>query len=57
MDMTLGAVITIKKMGITIPDELGIIGFDDSDWASILDPPLTVVSQPTYALASTAQNF
>lgn len=54
MDMTLGAIITIKKMGITIPDELGIIGFDDPDWASILDPPLTVVSQPTYALASTA---
>ena len=54
MDMTLGAIIAIKKMGISIPDELGIIGFDDSDWASILDPPLTVVSQPTYALASTA---
>jgi len=54
MDMTLGAVITIKKMGISIPDELGIIGFDDPEWASILSPPLTVVSQPTHALASTA---
>jgi len=54
MDMTLGAVITIKKMGISIPDELGIIGFDDPEWASILSPPLTVVSQPTNALASTA---
>jgi len=54
MDMTLGAVITIKKMGISIPNELGIIGFDDPEWASILSPPLTVVSQPTYALASTA---
>lgn len=54
MDMTLGAIITIKKMGISIPDELGIIGFDDSDWASILNPPLTVVSQPTYVIASTA---
>jgi len=54
MDMTLGAVITIKKMSINIPDELGIIGFDDPEWASIVSPPLTVVSQPTYALASTA---
>lgn len=52
--MTLGAIITIKKMDISIPDELGIIGFDDPDWASILNPPLTVVSQPTHALASTA---
>jgi len=52
--MTLGALIAIKKMGISIPDELGIIGFDDPEWASILSPPLTVVSQPTNALASTA---
>lgn len=54
LDMTLGAVIAIKEMGLKIPDEIGIIGFDDSDWAAIMDPPLSVVSQPTYSLGSTA---
>jgi len=54
MDMTLGAVIAIKGMGLKIPEDIGIIGFDDSDWAPILEAPLTVVSQPTYSLGSTA---
>jgi len=54
LDMTLGAVITIKESGLRIPQEIGFLGFDDSDWASILNPPLTVVSQPTQAIASTA---
>lgn len=54
LDLTLGTVLTIKKMGIKIPEDIGIIGFDDSDWALILDPPLTTVSQPVYELGSTA---
>lgn len=54
IDMTLGAIMTIKEMGLKIPQDIGIVGFDDSEWALILDPPLTVVSQPVYSLASTA---
>jgi len=54
LDMTLGALITIKEIGIKIPDDIGIVGFDDSDWSLILNPPLTVVSQPVYSLGSTA---
>lgn len=54
VDMTLGAIMTIKEMGLKIPDDIGIAGFDDSEWALILDPPLTVVSQPVYSLGSTA---
>ncbi|MBC7333315.1 MAG: LacI family DNA-binding transcriptional regulator [Actinobacteria bacterium] len=54
IDMTLGAIITIKEIGLKIPQDIGVVGFDDSEWALILDPPLTVVSQPVYSLASTA---
>lgn len=54
VDMTLGALMTIKEMGLRIPRDIGIVGFDDSDWALILNPPLTVVSQPVYNLGSTA---
>jgi DNA-binding LacI/PurR family transcriptional regulator len=54
IDMSMGALIAIKEMGLTIPDVIGIVCFDDSDWASILEPPITVIRQPVYQLGSTA---
>ncbi len=57
LDMTLGALITIKEMGLKIPDDIGIVGYDDSDWSTILNPPLTTISQPVYNLGSTASEM
>jgi len=50
----MGALIAIKEMRLSIPDDIGIVCFDDSDWASILEPPITVIRQPVYQLGSTA---
>ncbi|MDD5014069.1 MAG: LacI family DNA-binding transcriptional regulator [Atribacterota bacterium] len=54
IDMSMGALIAIKEMGFTIPDDIGIVCFDDSDLAMILEPPITVIRQPVYQLDSTA---
>jgi len=54
IDMSMGALIVIKEMGLTIPDDIGIVCFDDSDWALILEPSITVIRQPVYQLGSTA---
>lgn len=54
IDMSIGALIAIKEMKLAIPDDIGIVCFDDSDWALILEPPITVVRQPVYQLGSTA---
>ena len=54
IDMSMGALIAIKEMGLTIPDDIGIVCFDDSDWALILEPSITVIRQPVYQLGSTA---
>jgi len=54
IDMSMGALIAIKEMDLTIPDDIGIVCFDDSDWALILDPSITVIRQPVYQLGSTA---
>ena len=54
IDMTLGTLIVIKEIGLKIPSDVGIVGFDDPDWNIILDPPLTAVDQPVYNLGSTA---
>lgn len=47
LDITLGAIKIIKEMGLKIPDDVAIVGFDDSEWSTIIDPPLTCVRQPT----------
>lgn len=57
LDLTLGSILYIKKKGMKIPDEIGVVGFDDSEWALILDPPLTTVRQPVYNIGSTATDI
>lgn len=48
--MTLGALGAIRSQGLRVPEDVSLIGFDDMPWAQYLNPPLTVVSQPTYEL-------
>lgn len=36
----------IKTLGLKIPDDLSIVGFDDSPASKILSPPLTTLHQP-----------
>jgi len=48
--MTLGALLEIRKMGLRIPEDVPLVGFDDAEWASLVSPPLTVLAQPTYKL-------
>ena len=52
--MTLGSLIALKRLGKNVPKDVAIVGFDDLEWAEVLDPPLTVVSQPTYTIGTTA---
>lgn len=44
--MTIGALRAIKDIGVRIPGDLSIIGFDDHPFSEILDPPLTVIDRP-----------
>lgn len=48
--MTLGALLAIRELGLSIPDDISVIGFDDMEWAPLADPPLTTVAQPTYEM-------
>ncbi len=52
--MSLGSVQFLKKKAIKIPEQLALIGFDDSMWSLIVDPPLTVVQQPAYEIGKKA---
>jgi len=46
-DAALGAMLTLSEMQKSIPEDIAVVGFDDSYLASFLVPPLTTVHAPT----------
>jgi LacI family transcriptional regulator len=47
---TIGVLRGLREAGRRIPQDVSIVGFDDIPTAELLDPPLTVVRQPTYRM-------
>jgi LacI family transcriptional regulator len=41
----------LAHAGVSIPDELSVIVFEDSPWTELMTPPLTIVRQPIDLLA------
>lgn len=52
--LALGAMGAIRAIGLRIPADISMIGFDDIPLAVHFDPPLTTVSLPAYDLGKTA---
>lgn len=46
----IGAIRAIKDHGLRVPKDIAVMGFDDLEFSSLLDPPLTTVSQPLYQI-------
>lgn len=53
-NMAVGALSVAYKKGIIVPDELSVIGYDNTLVAEMSIPPLTVVSQPLYRMGEKA---
>ncbi len=51
---TLGIMRAAKEIGLKIPRDLSVIGFDDLEWMSIYSPPITTISQPTDVIGMSA---
>ncbi len=52
--LAMGALAAARSMGLSVPGQLSIIGFDDIDEAATLKPPLTTVHIPIRELARRA---
>ena len=44
--MAIGAMGELRRAGRRIPDDVAVVGFDDSAMAAASEPPLTSVRQP-----------
>lgn len=49
-----GMMMEAKEQGLTIPDDLAIMGFDDQPLAEMLDPQLTTIRQPVNQMGKKA---
>jgi DNA-binding LacI/PurR family transcriptional regulator len=52
--MALGAFAAIQELGISCPEDVSLLGFDDFYWATLLEPKMTVLSQPAREIGMTA---
>jgi DNA-binding LacI/PurR family transcriptional regulator len=44
--IALGAIRAVRRAGLSVPNDVSVIGFDDSALMTCTDPPLTTVRQP-----------
>jgi DNA-binding LacI/PurR family transcriptional regulator len=52
--LALGAIRAARKRGLDVPADLSVVGFDDSVYMAVTDPPLTTVRQPIEAIGAAA---
>ncbi len=52
--MALAAISTVRQMGLDVPKDISIIGYDNIDFAAFFSPPLTTIHQPKKRLGKMA---
>jgi DNA-binding LacI/PurR family transcriptional regulator len=53
-ELVIGVLQALAERGIRIPDQISLVGFGNSDWFTLLQPPLTTVALPIEEMAITA---
>ena len=52
--MALGAIRAVRSNGLRVPEDVSVLGYDDSLLVAFADPPLTTVRQPVDAVCRAA---
>jgi LacI family transcriptional regulator len=53
-ETALGVVEAARLRGLRVPEELSVVGFDDTDAARLASPPLTAIAQPLRKMGAVA---
>jgi LacI family transcriptional regulator len=54
---SLGAFHALSGAGVRCPEEVSLLGFDDTEWADVVSPGLTVMAQPAYEIGVAASRL
>ena len=49
-----GAFRALRESDLKMPQEIAFATFDETPWSTLVDPPLTVIEQPTFEMGRTA---
>src|SRR2546421_8163245 len=49
-----GALQAIRECNLSIPDDIALVTFDETTWASLVQPAITLIAQPTYEIGKAA---
>lgn len=56
-EMAFGAINELRRMGLDVPGDVSVVGFDDLFLSQAFHPPLTTVSQPRMAIGQQAMEL
>ena len=49
-----GALQAIRERNLAIPGDIALVTFDETTWATLVQPAITLIAQPTYEIGRTA---
>lgn len=52
--LTMGVIKHLSRQGLSIPADVGVIGYEDYEWMEIFSPPITTIQQQSYAMGTIA---
>jgi len=55
--MAMGVLRAATELGLHVPDDLALVGYDDIELASYTNPPLTTIKQPKVEMGLATLNF
>ena len=56
-DITVGLITAAREMGLHIPEDVDVFGFDCVEICTMMKPPLAVVYQPEQEIGQTAASY
>jgi LacI family transcriptional regulator len=55
--IAIGLLRALWEMGVSVPNDISVVGYDDVQWAAVVSPGLTTVRQPFASLADRSVEF
>lgn len=55
--LAMGAITAAQEMGLRVPEDLSVVGFDDVEHTTMLHPFITTITQPCYDLGTATANL